>query len=323
MESKYKTIYEFLKPIEHLMLDKNVNEIMINGPFDVWLRKFGSDCEKCKISINGDQIRGLITLLASTSNRIIANDEKLSRSYQIISASIPGYRFEAWNTPVSPYGPSLTIRRIASDSISLEQYLKAGTINEEIFSYLVKYINEKRNIIICGSTGSGKTTFCSSLINRIDKNERLIIIENIQEINLSLPNILYLQTDEEQGYSVDRLLISALRGLPNRIIIGELRGYEASGFLKTANTGHPGSMTTLHANSAIDAIQRLEEMIGMSEKNSTINNIKQKIANIVPIFIYLKTLKTDKNKLTKVTEIIEIENYKNSRYSINNIYTFK
>ena len=323
MESRYEAINDFLKPIEQLMLDETVNEIMINGPFDVWFRKFGSSCEKSEILFDGDQIRGLITLLASTSNKLIANDKTLGKNFQIISASIPGYRFEAWNTPVSPFGPSATIRRIPTESISLEAYMRLGTIDEEIYTRLVEYVNEKRTILICGSTGSGKTTFCSSLINTVDTNERIIVIENIQELKINLPNILYLQTDEEQGYTVDRLLISALRGLPDRIIIGELRGYEASGFVKSANTGHPGSMTTLHANSAIDAIQRLEEMICMSETNFNINNVKQRIGNIKPILIYLAVLKNSKNKITKVEELIEIQNFKNKNYSIKEIFKLK
>ncbi len=323
MESKFEAINDFLKPIERLMLDESVNEIMINGPFDVWSRKFGSECEKCKISIDEDQIRGLITLLASASKKIITNENTVRENYQIISASIPGYRFEAWNTPVSPFGPSVTIRRIPKESLTLEQFLSNGTISEVVYKKLIEYINTKRNIVICGSTGSGKTTFCSALINRIDRNERLIVIENIQEIKINLPNVLYLQTDEEQGYSVDRLLISALRGLPDRIIIGELRGYEASGFLKTANTGHPGSMTTIHANSAFDAIQRLEEMICMSEKTLNTNNVKQRIGNIMPIFIYLKIFKKGKDKISKINELIEVENFTNKNYSIKEIIKIK
>jgi pilus assembly protein CpaF len=323
MESKYQVIYQFLNPIKHLIGESSITEIMINKPNDVWVKRYGCKSEKVKTEISSDQIRGLMTLLASVSNKIISDEKSIEKNYQIISAAIPGFRFEAWNTPVSLHGPSMTIRRINKDSISLENYKDFGTINHETYLILKKYVTDKRNIIIAGSTGSGKTTFCSSLLNCIDSFERLIVIENIQELNLLTPNVLYLQTDEEQGYSVNRLLASALRGLPDRIIIGELRGIEAEGYLKVANTGHPGSMTTLHANSAFDALQRLEDMIQSNDSMSQSKSLKNRINAIKPVVIYLSSVIKKSTFLPIVTEIIEISGVENGIYSINKIFKYK
>ena len=160
-------------------------------------------------------------------------------------------------------------------------------------------------------------------MNCIDSFERLIVIENIQELNLLTPNVLYLQTDEEQGYSVNRLLASALRGLPDRIIIGELRGIEAEGYLKVANTGHPGSMTTLHANSAFDALQRLEDMIQSNDSMSQSKSLKNRINAIKPVVIYLSSVIKKSTFLPIVTEIIEISGVENGIYSINKIFKYK
>lgn len=323
MESKYLVIENFLNPIQHLLGDLSITEIMINKPNDVWIKRFGFKSERNKVEISNNQIKGLITLLASISNKIISDEKSIGKNFKVISAAIPGFRFEAWNTPVSIYGPAMTIRRLASEPISLEKFKNIGTINQETYIELKRYVGEKRNIIIAGSTGSGKTTFCSALLNCIEVFERLIVIENIQELNIKLPNVLYLQTDEEQGYSVNRLITSALRGLPDRIIVGELRGIEADGYLKAANTGHPGSITTLHANSAFDALQRLEDMIQSSSLIGQSHHIKNRINTVNPIVLYLDSILVNGTFLPVVTQIIEIMGIKNNEYVIKSKFELK
>jgi len=323
MESKYLVIENFLNPIQHLLGDLSITEVMINKPNDVWFKRFGYKSERSKVEISNNQIKGLMTLLASISNKIISDERSIGKNFQVISAAIPGFRFEAWNTPVSLYGPAMTIRRVASEPITLEKFNNIGTINQETYIELKRYVEEKRNIIIAGSTGSGKTTFCSALLNCIKAFERLIVIENIQELNIKLPNVLYLQTDEEQGYSVNRLITSALRGLPDRIIIGELRGIEADGYLKAANTGHPGSITTLHANSAFDALQRLEDMIQSSSLIDQPHHIKKRINTANPIVLYLDSILVNGTFLPVITQIIEVIGIKNNEYIIKSKFEFK
>jgi Flp pilus assembly CpaF family ATPase len=320
MDTKYEAINQFLKPIQNLLNDLTICEIMINKPFDVWFKKYGYDPVKVDIQLDSLHLKGLITLLASLSNKVISDQNSLVNRFQVISAVTPGFRYEVWNTPVSPHGPALVMRRIANQSISLEKYVEKGTIDKATYLFLKKSVLTKRNIIIVGSTGSGKTTFCGSLLNCININERLIVIENIQELNINLPNVLYLATDDEQGYSVDHLINSALRGLPDRIIIGELRQMEASGFLKAADTGHPGSITTLHANSAIDGVYRLEDMVKSQEKNNPTQIIKNKIKRINPILVFIKLILSNGVYTSKVTEIIEINNSLESDYTFKKVY---
>ena len=323
MEKQFEAINQFLQPLQYLLNDLTICEIMINKPFDIWYKKYGFKPVRAEISLDLLHLKGLITLLASHSNKIISDERSILNRLQIISAYTPGFRYEAWNTPVSPRGPALIIRRVSSSSINLDSYVENKTIDQITCEFLKNSVLNKRNIVIAGSTGSGKTTFCSSLLNCIDSNERLIVIENIQELTLNLPNVLYLATDDEQGYSVDRLINSALRGLPDRIIIGELRQSEASGYINAANTGHPGSITTIHANSAKDGVYRLEAMVHGHEKINHLQTVRNKIKRINPIFIFIKLVLVNKLYLTKVTEIIEIKDSSDPEYIFKEIYQFK
>jgi len=323
MENQLEAINQFLRPLEKLINDLTICEIMINKPCDIWFKKYGNKPVKVDIHFDDLHIRGLITLLASYSNKVISDRNATLNKFQIISAFTPGFRYEVWNYPVSSLGPALVMRRISVDPISLKNYLENQTIDKNTYDYLRKSVSNKRNIVIVGSTGSGKTTFSCALLNCINSNERLIVIENIRELNLLIPNVLYLISDDEQGYSVDRLIDSALRGLPDRIIIGELRKNEASGFLKVTNSGHPGSITTLHANSAKEGIYRLEEMVQNSEGNKELQQIKNRIKRVKIIFIYIKLILSDEVYKSKVTEIVEIEDSLESDYSFKEIYKYK
>ena len=314
MDSKYQLLNTYLLPIIHLMNDSTVNEIMVNRYDDIWVKRFSHKHEKIKNVFEENQLKGLITLLASTSHREIGDERSSKDTFKIISAGIPGFRFEAWSKPVSLYGPSLTIRKISTVFIPLDTYSKLGTFTIEIGEFLKKKVTKKNTILIAGATGSGKTTFFNSLIDHIPSDERLIVIETIPELNIPKRNVLYLQADAEQGYSVNRLIESALRGLPDRILIGELRGVEADGFLTICNTGHPGSIATIHANSSIDALLRLEDMVMEGRKNISIDSLKKRISTINPIVIYIQIEEKNSKKIPVLTEIIEIKGLKNHEY---------
>ena len=321
MDSKYKIIFKYLGPILHLMNDENVNEIMINKSDDVWVKNFGSNHEKVRISFDENQLKGLITLLASVSHREIGDEKSRKETFKIISAGILGFRFEAWSQPVSLYGPSLTVRKLQSKLISLEDYANMGTIKFENIQFLKQIVIERKNILIAGATGSGKTTFFNSLVNQIPVHERLLVIETIPEINITKRNALFLQADSEQGYSVNRLIESALRGMPDRILIGELRGKEADGFLTICNTGHPGSIATIHANSSLDVLIRLEDMVIEGRKNQSIESIKKRISCVRPTIIYLKVINKNDKHIPVLTEIIEITGLKRNEYTHQKIFT--
>lgn len=314
MNSKFVTVDEFLKPINHLMEAEDVTEIMINKHDDIWIKRFGLEHEKTNINLKKDELKAMITIVASASFKEIGNENSEKKVPKIISAGIPGFRFEIWNTPISLFGPSMTIRKINSKLISLENYLLEGQVSQSQFNLLVNMIELKRNIFIAGSTGSGKTTFCNALIEKVPSRERLIVIENIQELRISKPNVVYLQTDEEQGCGLSQLIKSALRGCPDRIIIGELRGEEAESLLVASNTGHPGSISTLHANSSQEILNRLEDMVMQSNTKIPIDLIQKRISLMKPILIYINTKMIKGLIKPIVTEIYEVLNLSKGNY---------
>lgn len=319
METKYQIIYNYLLPLFKWINDDNVNEIMINRKDDVWVKKYGQKHEKINVIFEENQLKGLITLLASASYKEIGDEKSNKDTFKIVSAGMPGYRFEAWSKPVSIYGPSLTIRKLSTKFMTLSSYSLKGAMSERMANYLKYMVENKANILIAGSTGSGKTTFLNALIGEIPKHERLLVIETIPEISISNRNVLYLQADMEQGYSVNRLIESALRALPDRILIGELRGIEADGFLTVCNTGHQGSIATIHANSSLDVLTRLEDMVTEGRKNMQIRSVKKRIGAIKPLIVYLKLIEKDKKIIQALTEIIEITGISNNEYLFKNI----
>ena len=318
MDNKYITVDSFLKPVLNLMRSDDVTEIMINKHNDVWVKRYGFNHEKTSINFKTDELKGLITIIASASFKEIGNEYSDKKIPKIISAGIPGFRFEIWNTPISIFGPSMTIRKIVSKKITLETYFNEGQITKTQLELLIKIIISKRNIFIAGSTGSGKTTFCNALIEKIPKSERLIIIENTQELKINTPNVVFLQSDEEQGCGVKQLIQSALRGCPDRIIIGEVRGGEAESLLIAANTGHPGTVATLHANSSLEILNRLEDMVMQSDSKIPIYLIQKRIELMKPFLIFLRN--ENINGLTKpiVSEISEVINLTKGKYETQN-----
>ena len=313
MDSKYEIINNYLSPILKWLKDNEINEIMINRKDDIWIKKYGLKHQKINAVFEENQLKGLITLLASASHKEIGDEKSQKDTFKIVSAGIPGYRIEAWSRPVSLYGPSLTIRKLSTKFFSLDDYCNNGVITAAIKDYLKLNVINKKNILIAGGTGSGKTTFFNALIEKIPIHERLLVIETIPELSIKDRNVLYLQADIEQGYSVNRLIQSALRGFPDRILIGELRGIEADGYLTVCNTGHQGSIATIHSNSALDALLRFEDMLLDSGRNLEIDLLKKRIGSIKLIVIYLKLI--EKEKISPaLTEIIEIEGVHKNDY---------
>jgi pilus assembly protein CpaF len=318
MKDKYSTVDIFLKPIIHLMDSDEVTEIMINKYDDIWIKRYGFHHEKTNVNFKIEELKGLVTIIASASHKEIGNENSEKTIPKILSAGIPGFRFEIWNAPISLYGPSMTIRKIISKKITLENYLEEGQITKAQMELLINITHEKRNIFIAGSTGSGKTTFCNALIEKIPESERLIVIENIQELKINTPNAVFLMSDEDQGYSLNHLIKSALRGCPDRIIVGEIRGAEAETLLKAANTGHPGTIATLHANSSVEILNRFEDMVMQSQTKIPIELIQKRIALMKPFLIYIRNELLNGSLKPVVGEIHEVLNLYKGNYEIHN-----
>lgn len=320
MNQKVQTALSFLGPIRHLMADDEVTEIMVNAPDDVWVKRYGAHPQKCNIGFNATQIMGVITMLASVSNRQVGDETAELRRAKIVSAGLPGFRVEAWATPVAVRGPAFTVRKLASRVYSMSHYVQTGAMPQHVADLLVGLVLKKRNIFVAGATGSGKTTFCNALLEQIPKHERLLVIETIHELQVSCPNHVFFEADEEQGYSINRLLVSVLRGLPERIIIGEVRGGEAYGLLKASNTGHPGSIATLHANSSIDTLERLEDMVLEGRPEMPIESIRRRIANTRPYLLFMDQVLRDGRNQPTLTEILEVTGYENGQYTFSSHY---
>lgn len=322
MNPKVATALKYLAPIRRFMEEPEVTEIMVNAADDVWVKRFGQRPAPQQVSFNEAQILGAITLMASVSNREVGDESADRSKAKVISAGLPGFRFEAWTTPVAVRGPSFTVRKLASKLIQLDEYVSSGAIPQEVAAKLRQAVQQKRTIFVAGATGSGKTTLCNGLLQEIPQHERLLVIETIHELMISAPNHILLEADEEQGYSINRLLVSALRGLPDRIIIGEVRGAEAYGLLKAANTGHPGSIATLHANSTADTMERLEDMVLEGRPEMPIEAIRRRIANTRPYLVFMEEVQRLGRNLPTLTEVREVTGYDEGQYQSHVVYSF-
>lgn len=322
MNNKVQTALGFLQPIRHLMQDDQVTEIMVNGPDDVWVKRFGTRPEPERITFTEQQIRAAITMLASVSQRQVGDESASADKAKVVSAGIPGFRFEAWMTPVAVRGPAFTARKLASKLIPMDQYVAEATFTSAAADVLRNVVVRKRNLFVAGATGSGKTTLCNALLQLIPRHERLIVIQTISELIVAAPNHVLLESDEEQGYSISRLLTSCLRGLPDRIIMGEVRGAEAYGLLKALNTGHPGGVATLHADSGMDTLERLEDMVMEGRPEMPMEAIRQRIAKSRPFVAFMEQIDRDGRYLPTLMEIVEVTGYERGSYVTTPVYTY-
>ncbi len=252
-------IQDLLAPLQPIFADEAVTEIMVNGPDQVFYTREGIDA-RWPVRLGSAAIRAAITLAASYVDREVG--ERAGRL--ILSARLPGFRLEAILPPVAVNGPSLCIRRHCAGIHPLEHYVAQGVVTEHHAKVLHRAIAERGNLLIVGATGSGKTTLMNTVLTLIPPQERLFVIETVHELQVSGPNHVLVECDEAAGVTPRLAVRTGMRYAPRRIIVGELRGPEAFDWLDAANTGHPGSAATLHANSAAEALPRLENLVLMA-----------------------------------------------------------
>lgn len=296
---------DYLKPVMELLKSPNVTEVMINGPDKVFVKRYGVPKQRvADITISASTITAAITALASSSNREVG----LSRAggHRIISAQMPGYRVEAWLEPVAVFGPCLTIRKLGSSVFSLEKLVERNLLTADVALYLANAVKAKKNIFLAGGTGSGKTTLANSLLSVIPDEERIIVIETIHELNLRQENVLYFEADNEQGVTVRRLIKSAMRGLPDRIIVGEVRGEEAYDLIYAAKSGHPGTVATLHADDAASILEKLEDMCVEGQPNLPLISHRKRIASAAHVLGFMAEVKTGAGSELRLCELREV-----------------
>lgn len=307
-------------PLASVIDNDNVTEIMVNGPGEVYIEVEGQIYRDYSISfINNDHILRTIKRLIEPLGKTIDTNNPMVDSHLK-----NGARLNAVIEPLSMSGPVLTIRKFQKQMSSINDLLRTGTLTSDMAIFLEACVKAKLNIIICGGAGAGKTTLLNILGDFINPNERIITIEDACEINLSSPHVVALETrtanyGKENDISVRDLVKNSLRMRPDRIIVGEVRGSEAFDMLQAMNTGHEGSITTMHANSAKDAINRLEAMVIMGV-DIPVRAVREYIEQAVDIIINIERMNDGKRKITSITELTGI---KDGEIELNDIYTYE
>ncbi|WP_175958786.1 CpaF family protein [Burkholderia pyrrocinia] len=294
-------------PIEPLLADETVTDILVNGPDQVYVERAGR-LELTSLKFRDD------AHVTSVAQRIAAAvGRRVDESSPMVDARLAdGSRVNVVLPPIAMRGPSISIRKFAKRDITLARMVHQGNISHPMLQVLKVACLCRLNIVISGGTGSGKTTLLNALSQHIEQHERIVTIEDAAELQLQQPHVVSLETRPENteglgGISQRDLVRNALRMRPDRIILGEIRGPEAFDVLQAMNTGHDGSMTTIHANSPRDAISRLESMVMMANANLQLLSIRRQIASAVHLFVQVERMRDGVRRVTRITEIVGME----------------
>jgi pilus assembly protein CpaF len=294
-------------PLEILLKDPTISDIMINGPKKVFVEKRGRIVKSEVVFRDNQHLLQIIDRIVSKMGR------RIDETSPMVDARLPdGSRLNAVIPPLAIDGPSLSIRRFGANPLSLEDLLKFGAFTPEMVMLLEAAIKARLNMIVSGGTGSGKTTLLNTLSSFIPHDQRVITIEDAAELQLQQEHVLRLETRppniEGKGQvTATDLVKNALRMRPDRIIIGECRGPETLDMLQAMNTGHEGSLTTIHANSPRDGVSRIETMIMMGGIDLPIKALRQQFASAVHLIIQANRLQGGPRKITHITEVLNME----------------
>ena len=296
-----------LGPIEPLLADPTVSDILINGSQQVYVERHGK-LELTSIAFSDDD--HLMKIIDKIVSRV---GRRIDESSPMVDARLPdGSRVNAIIPPLALDGPSVSIRRFAAIPLTMDRLLDYKSLTPAMSQLLADLVQAKVNILISGGTGSGKTTLLNILSAYIPPNERIVTIEDAAELQLQQPHVVRLETRppniEGKGEVTQRALVrNALRMRPDRIILGETRGGEAFDVLQAMNTGHEGSMTTVHANSPRDALGRMENMLGMAGVNLPQKVARAQIASAIGVIVQVNRLTDGKRKVVSIQEITGME----------------
>ncbi|MBE5851538.1 MAG: CpaF family protein [Lachnospiraceae bacterium] len=305
-----------LDVLQELIEDPQITEIMINGTEHIFLEREGELTKWDNSFESEEKLNDIIQQIVSACNRVV------NEASPIVDARLQnGSRVNVVLKPIALNGPIVTIRRFPDKPIDMKRLIELGAIDEEMAQLLKKLVRAGYNILISGGTGSGKTTFLNALSNYIPSDQRVITIEDSAELQLmGIENLVRLETRNANtegclAITIRDLIKSALRMRPDRIVVGEVRGAEAIDLLQAMNTGHDGSLSTGHSNSAEDMLSRMETMVLMG-MDLPVAAIRQQIASAVDIIIHLGRLK---DKSRKVLQIVEVCDYRDGKIRLNSI----
>jgi pilus assembly protein CpaF len=294
-------------PLEILLNDTEISEIMVNGPRNIYIERKGKLTKSDVIFNNDEHVMRVIDRIISPLGR------RCDESSPMVDARLPdGSRVNAVIRPISLVGPCLSIRKFKKEGITVEDMIRFGSLTREMAEFLSASVRARLNIVVSGGTGSGKTTTLNALSSFIPEDERIITVENAAELQLRQDHVVTLESRppnvEGKGeISIRDLVINCLRMRPERIVVGECRGGEALEMLQAMNTGHDGSMTTLHANTPRDAISRIETMVLMAGMDLPVRAIREQIAAAVNVIVQQSRLKDGSRKITNITEVQGME----------------
>jgi pilus assembly protein CpaF len=301
----FRLILPYLRPIENLILDPEISEIMLNSPTEIFIEKEGVIEKVQGVTIPNDQLRVAVQNIA----RSLGDD--ISEEKPILDSRLPdGSRIAAVLPPCSIHGITLTIRKFNARSFTIDDLIRIGTITEATATYLRKAIIDRKNILISGGTGTGKTTLLNILADFIPEEDRLLVIEDTAEIHIRKPNLVRFEARRQQGpklpaVTIRDLLKASLRHRPERTILGEIRGEEAFDLLQALNTGHSGSLSTIHANSAAQALSRLASCVLQSGIELPYKAIKASIADSIHLLVHIERWQARRY----ISEILAIQSY--------------
>ena len=294
-------------PLERLLSDDSITEIMVNGPTDIWIERQGRLFETTVRFTDDSHLRRII-------NKIVAQiGRRIDEASPMVDARLPdGSRVNAIIPPLSLSGPLLTIRKFSKKRLTLDDMVNLGTLSTGAVEFLRMCVNAELNIMVSGGTGSGKTTLLNALSSAIPDRDRIVTIEDAAELQLHQRHVLRLESrppniEGEGAIAIRELVRNSLRMRPDRIIVGEIRGAEALDMLQAMNTGHEGSLSTVHSNTPRDALSRIETMVLMAGYDLPVKAIRQQVSSALDMVVHLARLQDGTRRVTSVTEIQGME----------------
>lgn len=328
-----RSFMQHLGGLKDYIEDPAIQEIMVNAPDNIWIETKG-DMVRLDLNIDNTRIDGALTSLATANN--------YKRAEKVMDARMPGYRIASAMSPVGINGSTICIRKHSNSARTLDQYLSEGAFSpqmkevertwqggmpdEELIkkggdhlrAFFEWAVRTRQNIAVCGSTGSGKTTFMNAMIGEIPHDNRVLTIEDTAELKVSTPNHVGLEAMEGEGVTIRRLVKLALRFRPDRIILGEVRGAEAYDLLDAMNTGHSGGICSLHANNALFALYRLESMVRMNPDaaNLPLSALRTQIANTFNIVVFC----ANRGGVRRPVEVALVQEVENNEYRLKTVY---
>lgn len=301
-----RNLKSHLNPVQTLLDDPAVSEVMINGPDHIYFERNGK-LHPCELTFaNLDSLNGAITAIAQY------NGQEVGAQQPILEGHLPdGSRIEAVLPPAAPLGPMVSIRRFRTDSMTMDTLLELGSITEPCATYLSRQIAAKKNILVSGGTGSGKTTLLNVLSGLSPDRDRVVVIEDAQELQLQCPHAVQLTAlpGDAQGrgkVSIRDLFRATLRMRPDRIVIGEIRAGEALELIQAMTSGHGGCLSTIHASRPADALSRLETLALMSDVGLPLSALRPQIASAIDVIVQIRR---NGDGTRGISEVAEIQGY--------------